>query len=362
MLFGTISGLVVSAVMVLLVLASALFFNQVRDYQQCARHALTSRPAPIAGSSWRTRCPASSARNPTQPRPLRRRATALPAPGPLRAASAGVPATARPRNRSRRRSPLPRPRTAAVRSGSGPMSVRRPMPAEPRASQARPAASSPATAPTMTPSARVETAAVNQRARILMESHSSKWFSPSRRNHQPARTPASTGTTRATKPKSSDPAGRAANTGNGRQRPDGGAQRPGLRADAEGEARAGDPGQREHGQVGQEAELRDGEHGAAHGAGVEPFIDGDHEVPVDEEVDGEQRRGHRQARHQRHEAGLDGGAQVGAGPARVLAGAGIQATASTPISRLQEPASRRAPITMPSANGTSGQQGGGTRG
>jgi hypothetical protein len=42
-LFGTISGLVVSAVMVLLVLASALFFNQVRDYQQCARHALTSQ-------------------------------------------------------------------------------------------------------------------------------------------------------------------------------------------------------------------------------------------------------------------------------------------------------------------------------
>ncbi|MDR6556959.1 phosphoglycerol transferase MdoB-like AlkP superfamily enzyme [Arthrobacter pascens] len=42
-LFGSISGLAVSAVMALLVLVSALFFNQVRDYQQCARHALTSQ-------------------------------------------------------------------------------------------------------------------------------------------------------------------------------------------------------------------------------------------------------------------------------------------------------------------------------
>ncbi|MET3810710.1 hypothetical protein [Arthrobacter sp. UYEF3] len=44
-LFGTISGLVVSAVMVLMVLASAVFFNQIRDYQQCARHALTEQAA-----------------------------------------------------------------------------------------------------------------------------------------------------------------------------------------------------------------------------------------------------------------------------------------------------------------------------
>jgi hypothetical protein len=42
-LFGTISGLVVSAVMVLLVLTSALFFNQIRDFQQCSRQALTSK-------------------------------------------------------------------------------------------------------------------------------------------------------------------------------------------------------------------------------------------------------------------------------------------------------------------------------
>ncbi len=70
---------------------------------------------------------------------------------------------------------------------------------------------------------------------------------------------------------------------------------PGLRADAQGEAGAGGPGERKHREVGQEAELRDGEHGTAHGAGVEPFIDGDHEVPVDEQVHGEQRRGHGQA-------------------------------------------------------------------
>jgi hypothetical protein len=44
-LFGTISGLVVSAVMVLLILVFSLFFNQVRDYQQCSRHVLTERAA-----------------------------------------------------------------------------------------------------------------------------------------------------------------------------------------------------------------------------------------------------------------------------------------------------------------------------
>ncbi len=49
-LFGTISGLVVSAVMLLLILASTLFFNQIRDYQQCVRHALTQQ----ASSECRT--------------------------------------------------------------------------------------------------------------------------------------------------------------------------------------------------------------------------------------------------------------------------------------------------------------------
>jgi hypothetical protein len=44
-LFGTISGLVVSAVMVLLILVFSVFFNEVRDYQQCARHALTDQAA-----------------------------------------------------------------------------------------------------------------------------------------------------------------------------------------------------------------------------------------------------------------------------------------------------------------------------
>lgn len=44
-LFGTISGLVVTAVMVLMIAVSAVFFNQIRDYQQCARHALTEQAA-----------------------------------------------------------------------------------------------------------------------------------------------------------------------------------------------------------------------------------------------------------------------------------------------------------------------------
>lgn len=42
-LFGTISGLVVSTVMVLLILVSAVFFNQMRDFQQCSRSALTQQ-------------------------------------------------------------------------------------------------------------------------------------------------------------------------------------------------------------------------------------------------------------------------------------------------------------------------------
>ena len=44
-LIGAISGLVVAAVQVLLVTSSALFFTQVRDYQQCARQALTQQAA-----------------------------------------------------------------------------------------------------------------------------------------------------------------------------------------------------------------------------------------------------------------------------------------------------------------------------
>jgi hypothetical protein len=44
-LFGTISGLVVVAIQLLLLLSSALFFNQVRDYQQCSRQALTQQAA-----------------------------------------------------------------------------------------------------------------------------------------------------------------------------------------------------------------------------------------------------------------------------------------------------------------------------
>ena len=43
--YGAMAALFVCVLplMVLLVLVSALFFNQVRDYQQCARHALTSQ-------------------------------------------------------------------------------------------------------------------------------------------------------------------------------------------------------------------------------------------------------------------------------------------------------------------------------
>ena len=42
-LFGTISGLVVSLVMVLLILATAVFFDQVREFQECTRQAITDQ-------------------------------------------------------------------------------------------------------------------------------------------------------------------------------------------------------------------------------------------------------------------------------------------------------------------------------
>ncbi|MEV8040851.1 hypothetical protein [Arthrobacter sp. NPDC080082] len=44
-LFGTISGLVVTTVMVLMLLVSSVFYTQIRDYQQCARQALTEQAA-----------------------------------------------------------------------------------------------------------------------------------------------------------------------------------------------------------------------------------------------------------------------------------------------------------------------------
>jgi hypothetical protein len=44
-LFGAISGLVVAAVQVLMLLSSAFFFTQFRDYQQCSRQALTQQAA-----------------------------------------------------------------------------------------------------------------------------------------------------------------------------------------------------------------------------------------------------------------------------------------------------------------------------
>lgn len=42
-LFGTISGLVVSLIMLLVILATALFFRQVQDFQACSRQAITDQ-------------------------------------------------------------------------------------------------------------------------------------------------------------------------------------------------------------------------------------------------------------------------------------------------------------------------------
>ncbi|WP_211882955.1 hypothetical protein [Pseudarthrobacter albicanus] len=44
-LSGAIAGLLVSTVMVVVILASAAFFNQFRDYQECTRSALTQQGA-----------------------------------------------------------------------------------------------------------------------------------------------------------------------------------------------------------------------------------------------------------------------------------------------------------------------------
>ena len=42
-LFGTISGLFVSLLMVLVILAASVFFDEFRDYQQCVREAITEQ-------------------------------------------------------------------------------------------------------------------------------------------------------------------------------------------------------------------------------------------------------------------------------------------------------------------------------
>lgn len=42
-LFGTISGLVISLIMLLVILASAVFFDQVQEFQACQRQALTDQ-------------------------------------------------------------------------------------------------------------------------------------------------------------------------------------------------------------------------------------------------------------------------------------------------------------------------------
>jgi hypothetical protein len=42
-LFGTIAGLAVSLIMLLVILASAVFFSQVQEFQACQRQALTDQ-------------------------------------------------------------------------------------------------------------------------------------------------------------------------------------------------------------------------------------------------------------------------------------------------------------------------------
>ncbi|WP_164201615.1 DUF5317 domain-containing protein [[Micrococcus luteus] ATCC 49442] len=42
-LFGTMSGLVISLIMLLVILASAVFFDQVQEFQACQRQALTDQ-------------------------------------------------------------------------------------------------------------------------------------------------------------------------------------------------------------------------------------------------------------------------------------------------------------------------------
>lgn len=49
-LVGTIVGMLAATVMVLVIVSSAVFFNQFREYQQCTRDALTQQ----AGSQCRT--------------------------------------------------------------------------------------------------------------------------------------------------------------------------------------------------------------------------------------------------------------------------------------------------------------------
>lgn len=42
-LIGTISGLVVSLIMAMIILVTAVFFDQVQEFQECSRQALTDR-------------------------------------------------------------------------------------------------------------------------------------------------------------------------------------------------------------------------------------------------------------------------------------------------------------------------------
>ena len=96
----------------------------------------------------------------------------------------------------------------------GPISVSLPKPNEPwdshasRATRPAPIAAMNATVST------VDSKNVNHRMGSRMAIQSSRWFSPSRKNHQPARTPARTGnTTTAEAYSHGSPSGSAANGG-----------------------------------------------------------------------------------------------------------------------------------------------------
>ena len=96
----------------------------------------------------------------------------------------------------------------------GPRSVSRPTPSDPVDSQKGRMASAAVASATNTPRARVDRVSEAQRRGIFRESHSSKWFSPSRSSHQPARKPPATGRSRNSQDHAgSSPTGSAVSTG-----------------------------------------------------------------------------------------------------------------------------------------------------
>ena len=79
-------------------------------------------------------------------------------------------------------------------AGCGPISVNGPAPSDPLDSQPSMNDTNPVNIPTSTPSPIADTGRERARTRILRATHSSKWSSPSRKNHSPAKNPAPTGT------------------------------------------------------------------------------------------------------------------------------------------------------------------------